>query len=392
MMKWGRLRFVIHNSLPVRQAGLFDIRNYFRPMQKLKNIHLIFFLLAAFTSSAQQSELVKSYISQFKDLAIAEMQRTGVPAAIKLAQGINETMAGTSDLVMRSNNHFGIKCKTTWTGESVKHNDDARGECFRKYTSPEDSFRDHSDFLKVNQRYAFLFDLDPTDYSAWAWGLKKAGYATNPRYANALIKTIEDYGLQHYSFVALGKIRDKAYDPDSYREANTENPAGENKTGSTTAEEVKAAVNTEPVVAGKKPEYPKGEFRINETKVLYVPKGTPYLVIAKEYGVDLSKIFEFNDMPLAEEVDKDRLIYLQRKRKTGNNDFHIVQPGETLHDIAQQQAIRLESLVELNWLNPGEIPAIGEQLSLKKKSSTIPKLAVKDNYSLIPGNSIKATN
>ncbi|MGQ0738703.1 MAG: glucosaminidase domain-containing protein, partial [Bacteroidota bacterium] len=274
-----------------------------------------------------------------------------------------------------------------WTGETVKHNDDARGECFRKYFSPEDSYRDHSDFLKANQRYAFLFSLDPTDYAGWAWGLKKAGYATNPRYAVKLIKTIEDYGLQHYSFVALGKIPDKAYEL-----ANTENPADENKSGAATAEEVKTMANTDPVIKEKKTEYPKGEFRINETKVVYVPKGTPYLVIAKDYDVDLAKIFEFNDMPRTEEADKDRLVYLQRKRKTGNNEFHTVQPGETLHDIAQQQAIRLESLVELNWLKQGEMPAIGEQLSLKKKSSTIPRLAVKDNYSIIPGNTGRATN
>lgn len=355
-------------------------------MQKLRNIVLSLFLLASSASFAQQSDLVKTYISQYKDLAIAEMQRTGVPAAIKLAQGINETMAGTSDLVIRSNNHFGIKCKSTWTGETVKHNDDARGECFRKYPSPEDSYRDHSDFLKNNQRYAFLFELDPTDYSGWAWGLKKAGYATNPRYAAALIKTIEDYGLQHYSFVALGKIPDKANEL-----AFTENPANENNTVSHTGDAVPEKEPEIPVV--KKPGYPKGEFKINETKVLYVPKGTPYLVIAKEYDVDLSKIFEFNDMPRAEEVDKDRLIYLQRKRKTGTNEFHIVQPGETLHDIAQQEAIRLESLVELNWLTEGGMPAVGEQLSLRKKSAAMPKLALNSNYSLMPSAPlIKASN
>lgn len=356
-------------------------------MQKLKNIILILLLLASFTLSAQQSELVKSYITQFKDLAIAEMQRTGVPAAIKLAQGINETMAGTSNLVIRSNNHFGIKCKSTWTGESVRHNDDARGECFRKYPSPQDSYLDHSDFLKANQRYAFLFDLDPTDYSAWAWGLKKAGYATNPRYAMALIKTIEDYGLQYYSFAALGKIPDKAFEL-----AVTETPADENKTVNHGGDAMPVTETKPTIPVVRKPDYPIGEFKINETKVVYVPKGTPYLVIAKEYDVDLSKIFEFNDMQRAEEVDRDRLVYLQRKRKTGNSEFHTVQPGETLHDIAQQQAIRIESLIELNWLKPGEVPAIGEQLSLKKKSSGILKLAVKDNYSLIPGNSIKASN
>lgn len=356
-------------------------------MQKLKNILLVFFLLMAFGVSAQQSELVKNYIAQYKDLAIAEMQRTGVPASIKLAQGINETLAGTSNLVMRSNNHFGIKCKSTWTGETVKHNDDARGECFRKYPSPEDSYRDHSDFLKNNQRYASLFGLDPSDYSGWAWGLKKAGYATNPRYALALIKTIEDYGLQDYTLIALGKM---PYKTDDVAVASV--PAEEIKTISHGGDAAPLTEKKPDIPLIKKTDYPRGEFKINETKVVYVPKGTPFLVIAKEYDVDLAKIFEFNDMPRAEEVDMDRLIYLQRKRKTGIAEYHIVQPGETLHDIAQQQAIRLESLRELNWLKQGEMPAVGEQLSLHKKASVIPKLALNTNYSLLPSAPLKASN
>jgi hypothetical protein len=360
-------------------------------MRKLKNSLLALFLLASFSLSAQQSELVKTYISQYKDLAIAEMIRTGVPASIKLAQGINETMAGTSSLVIRSNNHFGIKCKSNWTGESVKHDDDARGECFRKYPAPEDSYKDHSDFLRANQRYAFLFNLEPTDYSGWAWGLKKAGYATNPRYAAALIKTIEDYGLQDYSLIALGKIPNKANDI-----AIADAKGNDVTTGSVTptVEPVKtvAVVTETPEPAAKKANYPKGQFKLNETKVVYVPKGTPYLAIANEYEVDLSKLFEFNEIPRAEETDKDRLVFLQRKRKTGNSEFHIVQPGESLHDIAQQQAIRLESLQELNWLKDGEVPAIGEQLSLQKRSNRMPKLAIKDNYSLTPGTVLKASN
>ena len=128
-------------------------------------------------------------------MAIREMQRTGVPASITLAQGILETEAGKSDLVIRSNNHFGIKCKSSWTGEKVYHDDDAQGECFRKYSDAEDSYKDHSDYLRTQPRYASLFSLDPLDYKGWATGLKKAGYATNPRYAQILIKYIEKYNL-----------------------------------------------------------------------------------------------------------------------------------------------------------------------------------------------------
>lgn len=347
-------------------------------MQKRNGAALLIALLFCLYLPAQQSELVKNYISQYKDLAIAEMQRTGVPASIKLAQGINETMAGTSDLVLRSNNHFGIKCKSNWTGETVKHDDDARGECFRKYPSPENSFRDHSDFLRGNQRYAFLFELDPTDYSGWAWGLKKAGYATNPRYAMALIRTIEDYGLQEYTLIAMGRIQSKENPL-----VVTEQP-GMSGNGTTTAVIIP---DVSPVPAVPGPDYPKGVFKINETKVVYVPKGTSYLALAREYDVDLSKIFEFNEIPRSEEVDRDRLVYLQRKRKTGNSEFHTVRPGESLHDIAQNEAIRIESLMELNWLRKGDVPAIGEQLSLHRKASAVPRLALNTNYNLLPGMS-----
>ncbi len=146
------------------------------------------------------------YINTYKLLAIAEMQRSGVPASIILAQGIHETSAGTSDLVIASNNHFGIKCKASWTGQVVYHDDDARGECFRSYATAADSYRDHSDYLSQSPRYAFLFKLNPEDYESWAYGLKKAGYATNVKYSQILIKLIRDYDLQKYSLIALGKL------------------------------------------------------------------------------------------------------------------------------------------------------------------------------------------
>ena len=176
-------------------------------MQKLKILFLLFASLALKNSFAQQDPVVIEYINNYKDLAIEEMQRTGIPASIKLAQGIHETSAGTSDLVRRSNNHFGLKCKSEWTGMTVKHTDDAPNECFRKYESSKDSYKDQSNYLKKSPRYASLFDLDPTDYKAWAFGLKKAGYATNPKYSQVLIKLIEEYDLQDYTMIALGKLK-----------------------------------------------------------------------------------------------------------------------------------------------------------------------------------------
>ena len=349
-------------------------------MQIIKNYIVFFLLLASLSSVAQNAEDVKSYIDAYKDIAIKEMQRTGVPASITLAQGIHESTAGTSTLVLQSNNHFGIKCKTNWTGESVKHDDDARGECFRKYSSSQDSYKDHSDFLKNSQRYAFLFNLPATDYVGWANGLKKAGYATNPKYPVVLIKLIEDYQLQDYTMIALGKTPDKMNDEAALVTVVNENipvPPVEIPQGELDSQRQEVIIKTQI--------YPEGEFKFNDTKVIYAKKGTSFLAIAKQYDIDLSKIFEFNEMNRMEEVTKDQLIYLQRKRKTGNNEFHIVQPGESMHDIAQLQAIRLESLMEYNWIKKEDLPAIGEQLSLKKKSATIPKLAMKTNYSIIPG-------
>src|SRR5579863_2419113 len=158
-------------------------------------------------AAAQVSVNGVNYVNAYKALAMAEEQRTGVPAAITLAQGLHESEAGTSELVQRSNNHFGIKCKDDWKGGVIYHDDDARQECFRSYATAADSYRDHSDFLRRGSRYAFLFQLDPTEYEGWAYGLKKAGYATNIRYSQILIKLIKDYNLQQYTLIAMGKMK-----------------------------------------------------------------------------------------------------------------------------------------------------------------------------------------
>jgi hypothetical protein len=327
---------------------------------------LIFLLLAAgITGRAQGNETILNYIDSYKEVAVAEMQRSGVPASITLAQGIHETMAGTSVLVRKSNNHFGIKCNTGWTGESVSHDDDRRGECFRKYDDPLQSYRDHSDFLKNRPRYAFLFQIDPLDYEDWARGLKKAGYATNPKYPQILIKLIEDYHLQDYTLIAMGKM-------EAGQEMIAKNRPASNSQVTQVSQTRQETV--QPVAEKEKINYPSGEFRINETRVVFVPRNTPLLSIAKQYHVPLARIFEFNEMPETEELQNDQLIYLQRKRKTGVNEFHIVKPGETLAHIASVECIRMEVLLELNYLNASARPAVGEQLYLHKKAPAMPKL------------------
>ena len=334
---------------------------------------LLFLTFIAFSrlAFAQDADAIEQYIATYKELAIEEMIRTGVPASIKLAQGIHETDAGESVLVRKSNNHFGIKCKNTWTGESVTHDDDARGECFRKYEKAEDSYKDHSDFLKNSQRYASLFKLDPTDYKDWAWGLKKAGYATNPKYPQILIKLIEEYNLNDYTLIALGKKKDDAQIiAAAATDADGNGDEGaENKTSA-------PAKN-----------YPLGQFKINDTKVVFVKKGTSFLTVADTYDISLARLFEFNDMQQQDIAEKDQLIYLQRKRKTGNNEFHIVQPGETVYDIAQTEAIRLENLLSYNMLTIGQQPAIGEKLFLQSKASVIPRLTLKTDYNIYDNRS-----
>ncbi|MBS1934328.1 MAG: glucosaminidase domain-containing protein [Bacteroidetes bacterium] len=319
--------------------------------------------------SAQKPADIENYINAYKEIAISEMQRSGVPASIILAQGIHETEAGTSELVRKSNNHFGIKCKENWTGSVVYHDDDARGECFRSYDTPLDSYKDHSDFLRNSSRYAFLFKLDPMDYQSWAYGLKKAGYATNIRYSQILIKLIEDYNLQQYTLIAMGKMKR----PDEqFAENVNEKNANYAKTNTATVSSTSKPVSVD---APNVPQYPTGEFTINNTKVIFARSGASLLSIANDYNMSLARLLDFNDLNNEDVLVKDQLLFLQRKRKVGNNEFHIVREGETLYDICQSEAIRYESLQELNHLANGTQPAVGEKLYLQSEAPSRPALA-----------------
>jgi LysM repeat protein len=294
-----------------------------------------------------QNMTVDQYVAAYKGLAIAEMQRSGVPASITLAQGILETEGGNSDLLKASNNHFGIKCRNTWTGPTVLHDDDAQGECFRKYSCAADSYKDHSDFLKTSDRYSSLFQLDPLDYRGWALGLRKCGYATNPKYAQILIQYIEQYHLQDYCLIAMGKLRDTAQ---ALYVTTDPGPAP-----------------AAPVVIVKPTpvQYPSGEFKINETRVVFAPAGTSLLALADQYHVALSYLVDFNDLKNDNELSRDQLVYLQRKRKVGGKVEHIVAAGESLYDIAQSEGIRLSSLMEYNRLEGDRALASGEVLRLQ---------------------------
>ncbi len=333
-------------------------------MKKQTTLLLTCLLLRISFSFAQSSPVIKEYINKYKKIAIEEMLRTGVPSSITLAQGIHETEAGRSKLVLKSNNHFGIKCKAEWRGESVSHDDDARGECFRKYADPFDSYKDHSDFLKTRAHYSSLFKLEPTDYEGWAHGLKKAGYATNPKYAQVLIKLIRDYNLQDYTLIALGEK-----DPEENEDALV-----------TSKSEIEKSMSVpDPEAIKKQNNYPQGVFKINRTNVVYIAKGTSYIVVANEHDIPLARLFDFNDLPEKEISKTDHLLYLQRKRKQGTNELHTVVAGENLWDIAQEEGLRLQSLLEYNFLKLGMQPQEGETLHLQRQAPAMPKLFTAQN-------------
>ncbi|SHM05729.1 glucosaminidase domain-containing protein [Chitinophaga sp. CF418] len=312
---------------------------------------------------AQQLLITQQYIAKYKDIAITEMQRSGVPASIKLAQGILETQSGGSWLVQNSNNHFGIKCKNNWTGESVRYDDDARQECFRKYPSAADSYKDHSDFLRNNPRYAFLFQFQEEDYKSWAYGLKQAGYATSNTYPQQLIKLIEDYNLQQYTLEGEGVTR-----------AGT----GNAKTG----DEVVASKPVKTPVAGTgkssgitKANAPKGVFQINDRKVILVPAGTSLIQIADQRDIKLRNLVHYNDLPNDDPLPKETFIFLQKKGKSGKNDYHTVAAGETMYDIAQSEGIQLRWLRRRNKMKEGQEPEVGERLALAGYANKTPGLA-----------------
>jgi flagellum-specific peptidoglycan hydrolase FlgJ len=295
----------------------------------------------------------EEYIAQYKDLAIREMKRMGVPAAITLAQGILETESGNSVLVKKSNNHFGIKCKSTWTANGVSHDDDAVGECFRQYKTAEDSYRDHSNFLRGGDRYAFLFKLKVDDYRGWAYGLKKAGYATNPKYPEILIKNIEQYNLNQYTLMAIDEV--PKFDASKY-EDDKEEPVVVPK---------EEPVNNEisPVVTNTATVY-------NGTKAVFAAKGTSVLAVAEKNNIRLVKLLEYNTDVKDGLLEKDQWLYLEKPKAlttatTTTVQYHIVQQKEGLYAIAKKYNVTVTQIKEWNNLATDNL-SIGQKLIVNK--------------------------
>ena len=356
-------------------------------MRHLSTIILAFAcLFTAFQpvqASPSEDTPQKRYISKYADLAVEEMRRSGVPASITLAQGLLESRSGQSDLAVKGNNHFGIKCHSNWNGPKVHVDDDKENECFRKYRTVEQSYRDHSDFLRYRDRYKFLFDLDPKDYEGWAYGLKKAGYATDPAYPKKLIKIIEDYELYKYDNGRKIK-KEKEEDKPSKPEVKPAKPEKEPK-----HKKEKPAKSNKPDKQVKSPsqlEQPmpikdekakntfsfsllRQKYSLNGVPFIYASTGDTYASIASSNNLFQKEILRFNDLDTAEDLLPGTIVYLQPKKKqtVKGLDKHIVESeSETLHSIAQRYAITLKSLCKMNDLQQNHTLRPGDELLLRK--------------------------
>ncbi len=331
-------------------------------------LSLVLLLVLLPMSIAQQSILPQvRYIEKYAAIAVNEMYRSGVPASITLAQGIIESASGQSVLAVKGNNHFGIKCHKNWTGATMRADDDRRNECFRVYDKAEDSFRDHSDFLRYRDRYKFLFDLPITDYKAWSYGLKQAGYATDPSYAAKLIKCIEDYDLTRYDQMTVTEVLMRAGDT-----AQTPEEVVEESTLPESPHTLEAAT----LVPGSVME----EYRFSLSRQLYSKNGVPFLYsvegesyrsIAKDYHLFLGEILRFNDLSSDERLMPGTIVYLQPKKKKaapGVDKYIVGGDYETIHGICQRFAIKEKAFLKLNNLTPGARLQEGDELLLRPAS------------------------
>lgn len=304
----------------------------------MKKILLILFTLSAsFTTAfaqARWNERYQQYIDQYKDIAIEEMHRWKIPASITLAQGIFESGAGQSELARKGNNHFGIKCNG-WEGRKVYHDDDARNECFRAYDSVFESYEDHSRFLVNGQRYRSLFSLKTTDYKGWARGLKAAGYATNPQYADRLIELIQLYKLYEY---------DTAKRADRFMVEHTK----DHNVGGAALHPIKI---------------------FNKNYYLVARRGDTFKSIGEEVGISYRKLAKFNERSKNDRLTEGEVIWLKKKQKKAPKDYkgrlHYVRQGESMYSIAQSYGIRLKNLYKMNHLSPNDDIHIGQGLKLR---------------------------
>ena len=323
-------------------------------MKKFALLLSLIALVSSYSFAQDEPRLTaEQYIAQFKEAAIADMKKTGVPASITMAQGMFESDYGNSSLAKVAKNHFGVKCHKDWGGDTYYMDDDAPNECFRKYTSVEESYDDHSNFLRTRDRYKFLFDLQIEDYKGWAKGLKQAGYATNPAYADKLIEIIERYNLQ------------------ALDQGGTPQPIADNKEEKHKEKEKKKEVVNEdnkPIKVKITPRVKvlNGLATINNIPFVYVEKSDSYLKIAKQYNLELWQILEYNEAEKNDILQIGDIVFVKPKKGRAEVETYTVREGETMYDIAQAYGVRQKKLYQMNNIVPGTALTPGQELKMRK--------------------------
>ena len=326
-------------------------------MRYLTIITSVLLTAMSFIAQAQsKSPAYEEYINKYSKAAQEQQSKYGIPASITLAQGLLESGAGKSELTQASNNHFGIKCTSDWQGESVKHDDDKNSECFRKYDKAEQSFEDHSLFLK-RQRYQKLFSLSTTDYKGWAHGLKQCGYATDPNYANKLIKLIEDYELYRFDKedYSVGEEEQIVKQETLKQDEIAQTPE------QTTKKSKKSKMKSIDLYKEHK------LYKHNGRKYIVAQAGETFASIAYEYNISEKCLRRFNDADKPRELHAGDKVYLYKKRKRAmqNETYYRVKRGDTAWSIAQDKGIQLKSIYKINGIREGEEVTINQQLKLR---------------------------
>ena len=307
----------------------------------MNNVFSYLFIILSFQMFAGERYTPKDYLDKYKFDAIEEMNISGVPASITLAQGMLESGYGNSSLAKKANNHFGIKCHSDWTGQTFKADDDKKNECFRKYKSVKDSFRDHSRFLTGKKRYAFLFDLKMTDYKGWSKGLSKAGYATNKKYAKLLITLIERYDLNKYvtnTEIVKNKFRKRKGESRRFKVSD--------------AFKLKNSVS-------------KIELSNNWVKYVKVKEDYTFYKISKETGVSVKRLYKYNECDKNMILYRGDRVYLQPKRKKSKIKTYVFREGDDLYRISQKFGVKLKSIFKRNNLDSSSNPKPGDIIFLR---------------------------
>lgn len=300
------------------------------------------------SSDSSKKITYEAYIARYSPIAVRHMKEYKIPASITLAQGLLESASGNSELARNANNHFGIKCHNGWEGETYLKDDDAKNDCFRKYKSPEESYADHALFLTTRSRYASLFELGTTDYKGWAHGLKAAGYATNPSYAERLIQLIERYELHKFDNGSGG--------PDL---------GGKGKRRNIFAKSKKDPLHPKQPESWQMPVHSRKIEINNGVKMVIAQPGEPLKALADTLQIRPWMLRKYNDLAVGQEIKGGDKIYLQSKKRKSKTENHTVSQGETLHSISQHYAVRLKDLARRNQLDTNAPLTPGSILKLR---------------------------